>query len=106
MSDSAPQYRQPAQPTGAPTGTQPPTGPSAATRRVGLLGKVLIGLSGVAWLLTVVVTGFVVVALLKGELEGMAVLSGIIMVAIALGVAVLITGVTLLYLYLARRRRR
>ncbi|MEV0459045.1 hypothetical protein [Catellatospora methionotrophica] len=104
MSDSArqpqPQLRGPTEvhsaSPGAASGARPP---------IRLLGRILIGLSGVAWLLALVLTVFVVLALLAGELEGMAVLSGIVMIAIAAGVALTITGVTLLYVFLSRRRR-
>lgn len=81
--------------------------PDSATQRPFTpLGKILIGLSGVAWLAAAVVTVLTVVAFLAGELEGMAALSGIVIIAVAVAVAVLITGVTLLHLYLARRRGR
>ncbi|GAB4058150.1 hypothetical protein [Catellatospora paridis] len=76
-----------------------------STRRTGLLGKVLIGLSGLAWLLAVVASVLMLFAFLAGELEGMAALSGIVIIAFAVGGALLMTGVTLLYLYLSRRRR-
>jgi hypothetical protein len=70
------------------------------------VGRVLIGLSVTAWLLTVAVTVLVVIAFAAGELEGMAALSGIVIIAIAIGVALLITGVTMLYVHLTRRRSR
>lgn len=109
MPDSAPQRPHPAQPAGVGAGTTALTVPAAAAAPpppVGVFGKILIGLSGLAWLAAVVVTALMVLALLAGELEGMVALSGIVIIAIAVGVALLMTGVTLLHLYLARRRSR
>ncbi|MEU7826669.1 hypothetical protein [Catellatospora sp. NPDC049133] len=81
--------------------------PDSAPRRTHtLFGKILIGLSGVAWLAAVAVTVLMLVAFIAGELEGMVALSGIVIIVIAVAVAVLITGATLLHLYLARRRGR
>src|SRR5689334_19965601 len=103
MPDSASQHPQPAQFADPRTPADSPA--PGRIRRTGPLGKVLIGLSGATWLLTVVATVLTLFAFLAGELEGMAALSGIVIIAFAAGGALLMTGVTLLYLYLSRRRR-
>ncbi len=103
MPDSAPQQPSPAQFAGSRSPADLPA--AAPARRTGPLGKVLIGLSGVAWLLAVAAVVITLAAYLAGELEGMAALSGIVIIAFAVGGALLMTGVTLLYLYLSRRRR-
>ncbi|MEV4414090.1 hypothetical protein [Catellatospora sp. NPDC049609] len=97
MSDSAPQ------PTPGPTPPTPATPPDSR-RRIGVLGRVLVGLSGAAWVLALATAVVMVIAFLTGELAGMVALSGIVIVAFAVAGAVLISGVTALYLYLTRPR--
>lgn len=108
MSDSAPEAQRPVRLTTAgPDGTPPTPGPAAAApRRIRPLGRVLIGLSAVSWLMVAVVVVLMVFAFLAGELEGMAALSGVVIIAFALAAALLVTGGTMLHLYLARRRER
>jgi hypothetical protein len=64
----------------------------------------MIGLSAAAWLLAAVAIVLMLFAFLAGELEGMAALSGVVIIAFTFIGALLISGVTLLYLYFARRR--
>jgi hypothetical protein len=77
---------------------------SATPRRTGPLGRIMIGLSAAAWLLAAVAIVLMLFAFLAGELEGMAALSGVVIIAFTFIGALLISGVTLLYLYFARRR--